>query len=244
MAVLLLSLQTTWALSFRAYCPLALVRPRHHGLKPCMAEIAADDVQAQIDILKAQLQMAQLQAQISELENQKAAELPSAAASAAPSAPADLVVPSAPQAVVPSAPLPVDDVATCATLRGETIPCQQPGDLVDLNELTGGLKSVNQVFDTLPSWEQLQSADTVVPIIGGLVALVGGLVIVSKVSEWLRPDDAATARRKREERERLGVSEWDQEQNDQIAQDRWIEAVVPAVLIIVFELVLFNLRNL
>ena len=69
------------------------------------------------------------------------------------------------------------------------------------------------------------------------------MVGFNRVSEWARPDDAATAKRKREERERLGVSEGDQEQEDQLARDNWIAAVVPAVLIVVFEIALFNLRN-
>ena len=111
---------------------------------------------------------------------------------------------------------------------------------LDFGELFGGLKSVNSVFDVLPSWERLRELDTLLPIIGGLVALPIGFVGVRRATEWLRPDDAASARRKREERERLGVSEWDQEQESRNARDN----VLAAVAILVFELVLFNMRGL
>ena len=208
--------------------------------------MAADDVQAQIEAL---------QAQIKELERQNpaAAELPAATAAVAPSAPAEVLapaplpavvssapplpaIPSAPlPAVAPSAPLPVDDVKTCATFDGQTIPCQQPAELPDLGDLFGGLKAGIAV----PSFEQLMQLDTLLPLIGGLVVLSFGFVGFSKVAEWLRPDDAASARRKREERERLGVSEWDQEQAFQVARDNWIAVV----LIVGFELLIFNLRN-
>ena len=69
--------------------------------------------------------------------------------------------------------------------------------------------------------------------------MVAAYVGVTRASDWLRPDDAASARRKREERERLGLSEWDEEQANQAARDN----VLVVVLIVAFELALFNLRN-
>ena len=225
----------------------------------------AEEVQAQIAALEAEQQkLAQLRAQIAELEHQGTpAELPAAGASATPSAPAEGLVPSesaAPTAVVvppseplpaavappaeplpaviPSTPPPTDDVL-CLNLRGDAIPCQKPEDLVDLSELVGGSKSINQVFDAIPSWEQLRELDTLLPIVGGLVTLSVGFVGAGRFAEWLRPDDAATARRKREERERLGLSE-EEDDNQGIAP----ETLVAVVLIVGFELALFNLRNL
>ena len=215
--------------------------------------MAADDTQAQIEALQAQLQLAQLKAQLAELERQKSTE----PAAAAPPAPAELAVPAPLPEVVPPAPLPaavpaplpaavpsarppVDDVPTCATWSGETVPCRTEADLVDFGELFG-VKSAAP-----PSWEQLQQLDTLLPIIGVLGALSIGFIVLPKATESLRPDDAAATRRKREERERLGVSELDEEreeQEKQIARDNTIQSLVAVVLIVLFELAIFNLRN-
>uniref|UniRef100_A0A7S0LNS3 Uncharacterized protein n=1 Tax=Coccolithus braarudii TaxID=221442 RepID=A0A7S0LNS3_9EUKA len=236
----LLSAQTTSAFVAHARPP-TFTYPRYDGLRSCMA---ADNVQAQTEPLPAQF---------AELEYQKSVDLPAAATSVAPSTPVERFVPSAPLPegfpsaplvdAVPPASLPVDDIATCATWDGEIVPCQRPEDLVDLGELFGNLKSVNQISYGIPSWQQLQQLDTLLPSIGVLVLFSVGYVGISSSSELLRPDDAPTARRKREERERLGVSEEDEEEGKRIAQEKWIGAVVPAILIVVFELALFNLRG-
>ena len=223
-ALLLLSLHSTSAFMVHSR-PLAFALPHRAGLttgpslwRPCMTVAAAGDLQAQIDALEAQLKMARLQTEALELERQKPAEPPAAATSAPPDPPRlDSVLPSAPSPEtimsppplptgIPSAPLPVDDVATCATLTGQTVPCQQPEDLVDFGELVGGIKSFGD-FSGLPSWQQLLESDTLLPLLGGFVALSIGYVGLTKGAESLRPEDAATTRRKREERERLGCPE-------------------------------------
>ena len=190
--------------------------------------MAADDTQAQLAALQKQLEIAQLRAQIAELERQKAAELPAAVAPA----PAEQVIPPAPlPAVVPSASPPVDDVEICINLSGQQVPCQK--ELVDFGELVGRVKSPLQFFDAI---QQLDAP----LVIGGVVALSVTYVAITKATEWLRPDDAATAQRKREERERLGISEWEQEAESRNARDN----VLAAVAILVFEFALFSMRGL
>ena len=209
-----------------------------------MAEIDMAQIEAQQAALQAQ--QAQLQAELAayaELERKSRA---AAAASAAPSAPAETAVPSAPlpeavpsappplpTVVPPEAPLPADDVPMCATFSGETIPCQKPEDLVDFGEL----------FKPPPVAEgfefSLQNLDTLIPFIGFIAALPVGYIGLSKVTVWLRPDDAAATKRKQEERERLGVTEEEQEQEDQTARDN----LLVVVLVVVFEIVLYNLRG-
>jgi hypothetical protein len=200
--------------------------------------MAADELQAQIEAQQAQ--QAQLQAQIAELERQNVA---AAAASAAPSAPAGMLpeaVPSVPPLpTVPSGALPpADDVPMCATFSGDIIPCQKPEDLVNFGELFKP-PPVDGFEISVPSLEQLKDLDTLLPLIGFLAALPAGFIAFSKVTAWLRPDDAAATRRKREERERLGVTEDEQEQESRTARDN----LLVVVLLVVFEIVLFNLRG-
>ena len=199
--------------------------------------MAADDAQAQI---------AELRARIAELERQKAAELPAAVDLAAPTAPAELAISPAPlpttapveqvippaslPVVVPSAPSPLEE-DICINLSGQQVPCQK--ELVDFGELVGGVKSPFQFFDAI---QQLDPPS----LIGGVVALSVTYVAITKATEWLRPDDAATAQRKREERERLGISEWEQEAESRNARDN----VLAAVAILVFEFALFSMRGL
>ena len=223
---------------------------------------AAEDLKVQLESLKAQ--EAQMRARLAELESQTPERLAAAPDSAVPSAPAALALPPAPlpagdaatvlpsaplPAALPSAPLPADDATTCVTLDviPRAIPCPKPEDNVDLGELFGGAKSVGQVFDVLPSWEQLQRLDTLLPIIGGTTVLSFGLWVSPKVTEALRPNDLIPwdeRERLRKERERLGISETEyQEQEAQAARDKWFGAVIPAILIVGFELALFNLRN-
>ena len=221
------------------------------GAKPRME--AVDEV-AQ---LEAQLKILQLRAQIAEMEAQAPAAspipapgeqlaspppLPVPAPSEVLNSPPPLPVPAPAEVAVseptlpapaPVAPLPEAEV--CLGLSGEARECTE---LVDLNDLLGGIKPAFS-FDSLPSLDKLLQLETAVPLIGGLAIGYVGYVGVSKASKSLRPDDAATARRKREERERLGLSESDEEQDNQASQD----GLVAAVLIVVFELVLFNLRN-
>ena len=191
------------------------------GGKPVMGAANAD-AQAQIDGLQAQLEILRLRAQIEELERSKATAV----------TPLSVPPPPVPAPVVSSQP-PLPEAETCLNLNGDPRECTE---LVDLNEL---LKSSGIKPAALPSPDQLLQLDTLIPLIGGLVALTLGFRGFSKAAEWLRPDDAASARRKREERERLGITEWDQEQEDRNARDNLIGAAV----IIIFELVLFNSRN-
>ena len=108
-----------------------------------------------------------------------------------------------------------------------------PERKVDFGELVGGVKSPFQFFDAI---QQLDPPS----LIGGVVALSVTYVAITKAVEWLRPDDAATARRKREERELLGISEWEQEQDSRNARDN----VLAAVAILIFEFALFSMRGL
>jgi len=199
-------------------------------------------VQEQIDSLQAQLKMLQLQEEVAALEREKAVTAPVVP----PPTPADAPTPL-PQPVashpptdvlaVPPPPLPADDVLACTTWDGVPIKCMETADLVDFDQFIGGsLPSLDRAINAV---KQLSIVDNLLPILGGLGALYLGYVGVSAASESLRPDDAATAKRKREERERLGLTEWDEEQKNQAAFYNW----VAVVLVVGFELVLFNLRN-
>ena len=134
------------------------------------------------------------------------------------------------------------------TWDGVPSKCPDELDLVDPRTLLGDfeLPSVQRALDALPSPSQLLQLDTLIPIVAFLGALLGGYFAITAASQSLRPEDAATTRRRREERERLGVSEADeeqrvleQEQADKAARDNWLAVV----LIVVFEVALFNLRN-
>ena len=110
--------------------------------------------------------------------------------------------------------------------------------MVDLDELLGDFKPAFS-FDALPSPDKLLQLDTAIPLIGGLAVLALGYDAVRKGAKSLRRDDAATARRKREERARLGLPEEEEEEDNPIAWENWIGVI----LIVGFELALFNLRN-
>ena len=134
------------------------------------------------------------------------------------------------------------------TWDGAPIKCPDESDLVDPRTLLGDveLPSVERALEALPSPSQLLQLDTLVPVVGYLGALLGGYFAITAASQSLRPEDAATTRRRREERERLGVSEADeeqrsleQEQAEKAARDNWLAVG----LIVIFELALFNLRN-
>ena len=235
-AVLVLGLLSGAAHCFPSRSPVCVTSRR--GAMPRM------EATGEVAQLEVQLKILQLRAQLAEIEAQQAAPAVSPVPAPAealvsppsmPPAPAEFVVsePTLPAPVVSQAPLPEGE--TCLGLSGNPKACTEP---VDLNELFGGMKPAFS-FDVWPSLDKLLQLDTAVPLIGGLAALYIGYVGVSKASEGLRPDDAATTRRKREERERLGMSEWDQEKDNRTGRD----GLVAAVLIVVFELVLFNLRN-
>lgn len=207
--------------------------------------------------LEAQLKILQLKAQIAEMQAQEAAPAvsPAPAAAGVLVSPPPLPVP-APAEVPPPLPVPAPTVSeptlpipapivsqpplpeaeVCLGLNAQPKECTE---LVDLNDLFGGLKPAFSL-DGLPSPDQLLQPETAIPLIGGFVVLSIGYIGVRKASDSLRPDDAATARRKREERERLGISEWDEEQSNNLARD----GLVAALLIVVFEVAIFNARGL
>ena len=195
--------------------------------------------------LEAQLKILQLKAQIAEMQAQEAAPAvsPAPAAAGVLVSPPPLPVP-APTVSEPTLPIPAPIVSqpplpeaeVCLGLNAQPKECTE---LVDLNDLFGGLKPAFSL-DGLPSPDQLLQPETAIPLIGGFVVLSIGYIGVRKASDSLRPDDAATARRKREERERLGISEWDEEQSNNLARD----GLVAALLIVVFEVAIFNARGL
>ena len=255
MAPLLLTTALHWAF-FSGSAPQFFSR---RGVRPRME--AAVDVQAQMESLQAQLKILQLRAQIEELERAKApgvldavptptpalpevAPLPLPQLAAPPSLPA-LAAPLPSPA--PPLPLPAEEL-NCVTFSGTPTKCPDASDLVDPAELLGGfeLPSIQRAIDALPSPEQLFQAETLLPIVAVVAALFGGYFVTTAASQSLRPEDAATTRRRLEERERQGVSEsdleqseWEEEQANRVARDNWIAAL----LIVVFELVLFSLRN-
>jgi hypothetical protein len=218
----------------------------------------AGDAQT-LENLQAQLKMLQLQAQIEELERVKAlgasdvvATSPPLPQSAGPPLP-EMVTPPPPQAVTVPTPQvvatpPSAEELNCLTMGGKPIKCIEESDLIDPAKLFGGeLPSFQRAVDALPSLDQLLQIDTLLPIVAIVAALSGGYFVTTAASEGLRPDDAATARRKREERERLGLTEEDEEQEErdkQNARDVWIQGSVAAALIVAFEVVLFNSRNI
>ena len=65
-----------------------------------------------------------------------------------------------------------------------------------------------------------------------MAVLAWGYTFVPKIAAWARPDDYKSARRKRAERERLGISEWEQDQADRDVRD----GIIAAVVIVLFEL--------
>lgn len=219
---------------------------------------AAGDVaqlEAQIKILQLKAQIAEMQAQQQQAPPPADAPVPATAEVLASPPATTPVVPATPETVlaspppplpvVPAAPvgsqppLPLPDTETCLDMSGNPRECTPAdfGELVDLNELVGGIKPAFS-FDV---WPSLDKPETAIPLIGGFVVLTVGYFGVSRATKSLRPDDAATTRRKRMERERLGLSEADQddEQGGGIAPDD----LVAVVLIVLFELALFNLRN-
>ena len=92
---------------------------------------------------------------------------------------------------------------------------------------------------SLPTSPDQLQLETVRALFGILVALSLGYKGFNNLVESVKFDDAATARRKREERERLGITEEEEERQNQEAQS----GLAAAILIIAFELVLFNLRG-
>ena len=195
--------------------------------------------------LEAQLKILQLKARLAEMQAQQAAP-----AVSPPPAPAELLtsppplpqpaeVLTSPPPLPPLVPMPAPPIVAqpiplpeaelnCADFNGNLRPC--PTELVEMDDLLGDMKPFS-----LPD-SPLEAA---LPLLGLIVALVLGYRGASNFAESLRPMDAATARRKREERERLGITEEEEEQSNQEAQS----GLVAAVLIIGFELVLFNLRG-
>lgn len=249
-AVLVLVLHSMAAHCFLSGRTIPVAVAIRRGATPRM-EATGDVVQ-----LEKQLEILQLKKQIAEMQAQQAAQAEMASPLPSPPvpAPAEFLVPPplppvpalvlppplprpplVPAPVVPPPPLPEAEAPVCLDFNANPRECTE---LVDLNDLVGGLKPAFS-FDYLPSPEKLLQLDTLIPLLGGLGALAIGYIGVNNWSEWLRPDDAASVRRKREERERLGLSEWDEEQAERAARDN----LLAVVAIVVFEIVIFNLRN-
>lgn len=239
-AMIVLALRTAHCFTGRAaFVSFAYRR----GANPRM-DATGDEVQLEAEILLLKKQLAEMQAR-----QTAPAEAPVPSSAEVIASPPLLPVPAPTDTLTSASPLPMpapvvsqqvlpEVEKACLDLSGNPKECTEP---IDFNEFINGIKPASSLAP-----ENLLQPETAVPLVIGLATLVVGYDAISKAAESLRPDDAATARRKREERDRLGISNLDlqaEEEEQRIARDNMIQTTIAIALILGVELALFNLRG-